>query len=102
MRLQATNASHASIILSHGHDAAFAPKWQRWAISAVKTATFPAFFLSYAAAPRLFHRFMALFWDAHCGRLSLLIKDIDTNSAVDSTAHSSSISYALHCSSRMK
>jgi hypothetical protein len=101
MRLQAANASHASIILSHGTDAAFAPKWQRWAIAAVKTAIFPAFFLSYAASPRLFHRFMALFWDAHCGRLSLLIKDVDTNSAVDFAAHASSISYALNRSSRM-
>jgi hypothetical protein len=94
MRLQHINSSHASMILVHGGpSAAFAAAWQRWLIAGVQAAIFPAFFLWYAAAPRLFHRFMAVFWSEQCDRITLLIKDIHTNAAEDFLAHPSSSSY---------
>jgi hypothetical protein len=59
----------------------------------VKVAIYPAFFLWYAAAPKLFHRFMACVWHQQADRITLLIKDIDSNSAPDFIAHHASSSY---------
>jgi hypothetical protein len=92
MRLHSISAHHAATILTNGGtEAAFGAPWQRWAIAAVKAAIFPAFFVSYAAAPRLFHRFMALVWNQQCERMSLLINDISTKTSPDFPAHSSSL-----------
>ncbi len=94
MRLHSISAHHAATILTNGgEEAAFGARWQRWAIAAVKAAIFPAFFVGYAAAPRLFHRFMAFVWTQQCERMSVLINDIATKTAPDFPAHSSSLLY---------
>lgn len=95
MRLQHVNASHSFVILTHGasNHCAFGSKWQRWLIACAKTAAFPAFFLWYALAPRLFHRFMAFFLSEQSDRITLLIKDISNNTSPDFLAHASSGPY---------
>ena len=101
MRLQHVNSSHAAVILTHrGASSAFGVKWQRCAIALVKTAIFPAFFVLYAAAPRLFHRFMAFFWHVQCERMTLLMNDIKNKTVTDYLAHPSSLLYTP-CPSHM-